>query len=387
MKPVSIIFLNEGDLGQVLGPSATEGTLRSAMGPGSVIAPRFVQLASMGPRTLRAATGVKVFGPLDLDLQSTRWHLIQAARARLALALEVRRNGPAEALHVTYHTIALGLGREMIATPTALYVDTTVWGWRSMGIWLRLFRHSRAAMWGSIVLERRAFARAAVVLATTGWARDQVLAEAPGTRVKVLHPGIDLERYRPVERPPSARVRILFVGARFTAKGGHDLLTALAPRLGRDVELDIVTREPVGLVSNGVRVHLDLGPHDPALVDLFRHADIFCMPTLGDACPGTVIEAMGCGAAVISTRVGAIPELLDEGCAGVLVDPADPAGLRVALDRLLEDPARRAELGAAARARCEECYDTRKQVPELLATLVEIARPSGARAGRSGAPA
>jgi alpha-maltose-1-phosphate synthase len=117
-----------------------------------------------------------------------------------------------------------------------------------------------------------------------------------------------------------------------------------------------------------VRVHR-LDPSDPELLDLHQQADVFVLPTHGDATPWALLEAMACGAACVSTRVGAIPEMLDDGRAGVLVERGDERSLGEALRALLCDPPRRAALGARARERCEERYDLSKQVPALVQRL------------------
>ncbi|HET7444364.1 MAG TPA: glycosyltransferase [Solirubrobacterales bacterium] len=81
----------------------------------------------------------------------------------------------------------------------------------------------------------------------------------------------------------------------------------------------------------------------PALLPL---ADVFVQPSLADAMPLTVMEAMAIGVPVVATEVGDVPAML-EGRAGLLVPPGDQAALEAALTALLTDPARRAELGAA----------------------------------------
>jgi glycosyltransferase involved in cell wall biosynthesis len=157
---------------------------------------------------------------------------------------------------------------------------------------------------------------------------------------------------------------VLFVGSRFIEKGGEDLLDALGDELGCEVDVDIVT--PANVPERpGVHVHR-LTPSDPRLLDLQQQADVFCLPTHGDTNPWSLLEAMACGAPVISTAVGGIPEMLDGGRAGVMVPYGDPRALREAVRSLLADPDRRARLADRARARAEELYDSRRQVARLL---------------------
>lgn len=371
--PLRALFFNEGELGNaVLGIAQSEAAVRVGL-RGTPVSTRFVRLTPMGPLALRTVSLLPVLGRRDLDLQTSRWHLVQALRARRQIQAELARE-PADVVMVTSHSITLAMGGLARRTPLAVSVDTTVWPWRAMAIWQPLYAHSRAAVALSLVAERRALSRAAIVLARTRWAERGVLASAPAARVIVHHPGLDLERFRPPEAGRrDGPVRVLFVGGRFERKGGHDLLAALGDRLGRDVELDIVTRDLV-TERPGVRVHRGLTPGDDALVALHQDADVFCLPTYGDAVPWAILEAMACGTAVVSTPIGGIAEQLDDGSAGVLVAPGDRDGLRRALDGLIDDEGRRRELAEAARARCRERYDARVQGRELADLLAAAVR-------------
>jgi glycosyltransferase involved in cell wall biosynthesis len=82
--------------------------------------------------------------------------------------------------------------------------------------------------------------------------------------------------------------------------------------------------------------------------------------------PVALIEAMGHGVPVVSTTTGGIPELLEDG-AGLLVPPQDECALAEAIERLLDDPRLRADLGCAGRQRVVEEFATEAVVAELLA--------------------
>jgi glycosyltransferase involved in cell wall biosynthesis len=257
-----------------------------------------------------------------------------------------------------------------------LSLDTPVWNWHAMGVFRPVRPYSHFLLSPSRTLERHALEAAARVVAWSNWAAEAARSAAPKARIVVQPPGIDVEGFRPAERRPGP-TRLLFVGSRFEQKGGNDLLEAVGPLLGRELELDIVTPAPVA-PAPGTRVHR-LHPNDPALVDLYQQADVFCLPTYGDASPWSVLEAMACGAAVVSTRCGAIPEMLAGGDAGRLISPGDRKALRGVVEALVADPAERRRLGAAARARVERCYDARLQgrkLADLLRSVSPGDRPS-----------
>ena len=94
-------------------------------------------------------------------------------------------------------------------------------------------------------------------------------------------------------------------------------------------------------------------------------ATVTCLPCIvgedgnRDALPTVLLEALGCGLPIVSTPVTGVPEILDGGRVGVLVPEHDPAATADALQDLLGDPARRAELAREGRAWAEATFDAR----------------------------
>jgi glycosyltransferase involved in cell wall biosynthesis len=366
-----VLFFNEGNLGShILGQRQLEAALRTGLGSLPGVQARFAGLTPMG-RLARAASQ-RSLAPLqrrDLDFRALRWHLVQSLRARGAIRRELQA-WPADLVHIHTQSVALAAGGIMRVLPVVLSVDTTIGAWAGMPAWAPE-RHPELALAPSRALERRALRQAALVVAWTDWARRDVEREQPQARAITLHPGLDLQRYTPAPRQERDRLRVLFVGGRFAQKGGEDLLHALDGLLGERLELDLVTPADVP-PRPGLRLHR-LESSDPQLLELYRQADVLALPTYGDATPWALLEGMACGAACVSTRIGAIPEMLDEGRAGVLIRHGDVRELREALAGLLADPQRRAALGARARERCEQRYDARRQVPTLVEQLRALA--------------
>jgi glycosyltransferase involved in cell wall biosynthesis len=369
-----ILFFNEGNLGShVLGHAQLDVALRSGLSHTSDVEARFASLTPMDPRAeMLAGRHLKFFTKVGLDFQTLRWHLVQSARAHVQLNRELDA-WPADVVHIYSHAISLGLGMvtTMRKVPVVLATDTSVYDWWAMPAWDHSQPYAPLTIAPSRLLERRALTHAALVLARTAWTRKTIERDAPRARVLEYHPGIDLDRYRPVARRERPRARVLFVGGRFAEKGGEDLLAVLGDRLGSEVDLDIVTPVPVP-ERPGVRVH-HLMPSDPDLLDLQQQADVMCLPTYGDTNPWAVLESMACGTPVISTDVGGIPDMLGEGRNGVVVAHGDRPALRAALDSLLEDDDRRAELGRRAREKCEQLYDSKRQFPILMQHLRGVA--------------
>jgi glycosyltransferase involved in cell wall biosynthesis len=150
-----------------------------------------------------------------------------------------------------------------------------------------------------------------------------------------------------------------------------------AARLDSAVSIDAVTNDEVP-PSPQMRVHRGVAPHSDALKELYREADVFALPSRGDAVPLAVVEGMAAGLPVIATRVGAVEELV--GKAGIVVPPRDVESLAAALSRLAADPSLRERLGREAVERARRRYDAAVEIPRL----VELLRSA---AGRTEAPA
>jgi glycosyltransferase involved in cell wall biosynthesis len=112
------------------------------------------------------------------------------------------------------------------------------------------------------------------------------------------------------------------------------------------------------------RVHL-LGVRTD-LPDIYPALTILIQPSLTEGLPLVVLEAAALGVPVVASRVGAIPTVLEDGAAGVLVPVGDVAALAAAVRGLLADPTRARALGARAAARVESSYSARVMTRRYL---------------------
>ncbi|MBN2303248.1 MAG: glycosyltransferase family 4 protein [Anaerolineae bacterium] len=97
-------------------------------------------------------------------------------------------------------------------------------------------------------------------------------------------------------------------------------------------------------------------PHEE-VPDRLRDAYVLIQPSFSDAFPVSVLEGMACRLPIIGTRVGGIPESVEDGETGLLVDAGDVDGLAGALAALLDDPARHAAMAQASYRRVVEVFD------------------------------
>jgi len=109
------------------------------------------------------------------------------------------------------------------------------------------------------------------------------------------------------------------------------------------------------LTHSGCRDRAELlgAVQNSAMPDIYRAADVCLLPSLMEATSIAGLEAMAAGRALIGTRVGGIPALIDDGVSGVLIPPADPGALAAAVNTFARNRGRIGLMGAAARQRAE----------------------------------
>lgn len=175
--------------------------------------------------------------------------------------------------------------------------------------------------------------------------------------VHVVGNGVNPEEFHPVDEPADEPY-LLYVGRLDHRKGIGDLLDAAETLLpGRDLTLKIVGKGPLGekyrqrVRDRGLADDVEfLGHVDrEVLVDLYQRATVCVIPSHYEGLPTVLLEAMAAGRPVVATAVSGCLDVVDDDENAVLVPPRDPPALAAAVDELLDDPARRDRLGAAAR--------------------------------------
>jgi glycosyltransferase involved in cell wall biosynthesis len=198
----------------------------------------------------------------------------------------------------------------------------------------------------------------------------------PPGRVVVNPPGVDLARWRPApeqrSQAGSQPLRVLFVGGDFERKGGHLLLEWFHSLANKQVELHIVTREPVE-PAPGVYVYRNMQPNTPELMQLYYQSDLFVMPSLGECFGIATVEAMATGLPVIASDVGGTADIIEPERNGYIVKAGDAKGLGEAIMAILEYPERRERMGLQSRQLAEERFDMQRNARRTLSYLKQIA--------------
>jgi len=285
------------------------------------------------------------------------------------------REGPYEAI-LTNSGMSVLFSPRLRKTPTLLVVDSTQQQLDEMKEY-GVIDHSSWGQKLKLRLRCRTFDAAALVLATSQWAKDGVVGTygVPEDKVVVNPHGVDLSFWRPRD-DPAARGdtvrRVLFVGGDFRRKGGELLLDWIRRRPVQDVELHVVTRDPVA-PTPCVVVHDDIGPNSRELLQLYQEADVFVLPSLAEAFGIATIEAMACGLPVVVSDAGGTADIVDHGINGFITTAGDSADLESALETLLADAGRRRSMGVQSRRIAEERFDLEKTARVPLGLLADLA--------------
>lgn len=200
-------------------------------------------------------------------------------------------------------------------------------------------------------------------------------------RMQVILLGVE-DGFKPPTAPRVPGRIMAMASADAPMKGIATLLEAFAKlRTERDVELILVTKPQAGgrteklieRLSIGDSVRFVHGMTDLELVDLMGSAELACVPSLYEGFSLPTAELMACATPLVVSRAGAIPEVVGpDGLCAEVVTPGDVGELKAAIEGLLDDPERRAAMGAAGRQRVEEMFSWRAVAATVAAAYEEV---------------
>ncbi|MHC3473613.1 DUF3492 domain-containing protein [Streptomyces sp. 7R007] len=374
-----------------------EGGLTGALRSESAV--RALERACRAPGALRAAREARV-----PDLLAVAAHLERALRPLTLDWYEDDGLGSVDLCHATSGGAAAlpGLlahhffGVPLLVTEYGVRLRTHYLASRQAP---PAVRSLLAAFHGRLAAE--IYGRAALITPGNAHARRwQERCGADRARLRTVYPGMDASRFAEVgESPESAdpdtlvwigrvepakdlisllhafaeirkeepKTRLRIVGTPAGPEGesylGH--CRALAAQLFPDEAdgLHAVGDNPVSFEEIG-------GPELPTAADAYAAGAVTVLSSVVEGFPITLVEAMFCGRATVSTDVGAVVEVI--GGTGLVVPPRNPRALAEACVALLRDPERRERLGAAARARALELFTVEQNIAAFHGIYLEI---------------
>jgi glycosyltransferase involved in cell wall biosynthesis len=249
-------------------------------------------------------------------------------------------------------------------------------------------------------LDREVVARlSTVIVAVSEWDRRNLIAREriDPKLIRVLANAIAPTEPSPSRAPVSALARsadtylIGAVGRLYPEKGYEYLIEAVAllRDSGYSVRCVILgdgpqERELRELINQlGVSEQVQLLGRREDVAQIVRELDVAVLCSVREGSPLAMLEYMAAGAPIVASSVGGIPELIEDGIHGVLVDAADPQALCAGIARLLDDRALARQLGTAARVRRAAEFDLAGLISRIEALYDELLSNSGRTAHRS----
>jgi glycosyltransferase involved in cell wall biosynthesis len=242
--------------------------------------------------------------------------------------------------------------------------------------------------YGFLRMQARVARRAGRILTVSKSSERDIVADfgVDPSQIEVIPLGVE-EGFVPPRTPRVPGRLVAMASADAPIKGIATLLEAFAKlRVERDLELVLVTRPTPGGRTEQLIDQLGIGDHvrfvsgisDAALVELMGSAEIACVPSLYEGFSLPTAELMACATPLVVSRAGAIPEVVGpDGLCADLVTPGDVGELATAIAALLDDPERRARMGAAGRARVEELFSWHAVAVATAAAYERVIAESG----------
>lgn len=207
-----------------------------------------------------------------------------------------------------------------------------------------------------------------------------------GCNITRINNTVDLAFFRDDLKKKNDRIELTFVAAITPRKGLHTLMDAYrALTLEYDnIHLNVVgtwdwapdyVKEQMAqaddlIKSDKVVFTGSVSPSD--LVSYFYQTDIFVLPSLAESAPMVISQSMCLGIPVVSTRVGGIPQMIDDGETGLLVTPENPDQLKDALRILINDEAKRIAFGQAAQAIGRDRYHPQSVASKTIDVYMNV---------------
>jgi glycosyltransferase involved in cell wall biosynthesis len=280
----------------------------------------------------------------------------------------------------TAHMPDLLLQFKRLNVPTVTTIHTTIRGQRhgtkssGMSFWNLELSEKLTYLAGPFLglAETVYFSKERYYITVSKWMKEQIIKQYPkidSSSISVIHNSVDTELFTPNSGgDPPQRDIILFTGRLIAAKGIGYLVKAMPSVLREYPEARFIFigagnpspyLERVKQMGISEKNYAFLGYLKEAsdLVEYYRASSVYVAPTLYENLPIRVLEAMACGVPVVASKVCAIPEVIDDGVNGILIQPGRVDELADAICRLLDDPNLRKKMGDKARKTVLERFD------------------------------
>jgi glycosyltransferase involved in cell wall biosynthesis len=243
--------------------------------------------------------------------------------------------------------------------------------------------------WFLRIFEEKMLERSNKIIAVSDFTRRELLQyyKVKEEKIRVIHNGVDVNKFKPASDKRKAKeelglnpedIAILSVGRLYARKGLFTLIESMLPVIrkfknakfiisgkGLSNEMSKLSAHATQLGVKGNIIFTGYFP-DKKLPKLYQAADVFAFSTFYENLPFAILEAMSSGLPVVTTNVGGIPEMIEDGKNGFLVQPFNSQELGDRVLYFLEHPAASSEMALLARKTIEERFDWRLIVKKAL---------------------
>ena len=245
------------------------------------------------------------------------------------------------------------------------------------------------------LLNRALFRRISRIIAVSHAVRDDIVRTnwmSFPDKVITIYNGIDVQSYNDCSlSPEEARIRLglpekdafvyVTVGRLAETKGQRILLEAFARVYEKYPKSKLIIAGKGWLESELRSLAVELNIHERVLFlgyrtdvpVVLRACDVFVLPSIAEGLPGALLEAMATGVPVIASRVGGVPEILNDPSLGIMVSPSSTDDLISAMERLCSmDEMRRKVIGQSLRERVLEEFTKDKMISVMSSEYVNV---------------
>lgn len=311
-----------------------------------------------------------------IDLKAKNLRDVAAIRRLFALLREKKID--LVHAHLTYSAIWSALATRLTGVPSVVSLHVSPEATRSLHT---TARHRLLTGVRDSLMKRVANRWSSRVVMVSAALRDAYVENGLNReKVRVVHNGIEVERFRHPRRETRQRLN-----AEFSLPPDAPLVamvSVLRPGKGVEVLIDAIEHVPDAtflVIGDGpMREEWNARAASKGVSDRIRWAgfrtdvdrilagcDLFVHPSLDDAFPTVLLEAMAAGLPVVASRVGGIPEIVTPGVTGELVPPGNPQRLSATISMLLSDPATLEQMSKNASAGADR-FSTRAWVERLV---------------------
>ena len=243
--------------------------------------------------------------------------------------------------------------------------------------------------WFLRIFEEKMLEQANKIIAVSHFTKRELLEyyKVPEEKIRVIHNGVDVNKFKPAEDKRKIKeelgfkaddLAIVSVGRLYARKGLFTLIESMPAVVKRFKNAKFIIsgkgqsdemRKLINYADKiGVKDSIIFTGYypDKKLPKLYQAADVFAFSTFYEHHPFAVLEALSTGLPVVTTNVGGIPETIESGKNGFLVEPFNPKQFADRILYLLEHPAEASEMGSLARKTILERFDWRIVVKDVL---------------------